>query len=639
MQEFKKSRLPQLSLSNRDALSNGQVAEAIERSWRRCLNNGLTPDAPQAPVVITAQELAVRQQNNHILITHAEPEMATLTEQIAHTRSMVILTDSEGVILRTMGDQTFITEEQRLALSPGASWSETHRGTNAIGTALVEQSAISVQGAEHFMTYHHTLSCSAVPIFGAKNELLATLDVTNDFNLPQQHTLALVKMAAQMIENRLFRASYTAHTVVHFHARPEFIGTLWEGIAIFDEAGQFVAINRSGQFQMNLSQEAITQNAIHFNQLFDDTLQQLKNRLDRQEKSLVFQTRLMNGAKIFAQIEFLHAQKSATTQATEAPKSSSAANLELLNNGDDRITQAIYQIKQVLDKNIPILIQGETGVGKDIFARAIHDASPRQQGPWVAVNCAALPEGLIEAELFGYEEGAFTGARKKGSPGKLVQAHGGTLFLDEIGDMPLSLQARLLRVLQERSVTPLGSTQSIKVDFALISATNQKLKEKVDRGEFRSDLYYRLNGLNVKLPALRERTDLAELIKVILTIEQAEAIQLDPQVEAIFAAHPWPGNIRQLHNVLRTAIALSNGKVVTAQDLTQDFMDEMYQGEDIAINTAKPRLENPTKLADMNAEVIRQTMQDLQGNISAAARALGLSRNTLYKKLREMGLA
>lgn len=639
MQEFKKSRLPQRSLSNRDALSNGQVAEAIERSWRRCLNNGLTPDAPQAPVVITAQELAVRQQNNHILITHAEPEMATLTEQIAHTRSMVILTDSEGVILRTMGDQTFITEEQRLALSPGASWSETHRGTNAIGTALVEQSAISVQGAEHFMTYHHTLSCSAVPIFGAKNELLATLDVTNDFNLPQQHTLALVKMAAQMIENRLFRASYTAHTVVHFHARPEFIGTLWEGIAIFDEAGQFVAINRSGQFQMNLSQEAITQNAIHFNQLFDDTLQQLKNRLDRQEKSLVFQTRLMNGAKIFAQIEFLNAQKSATTQATETPKSSSAANLELLNNGDDRITQAIYQIKQVLDKNIPILIQGETGVGKDIFARAIHDASPRQQGPWVAVNCAALPEGLIEAELFGYEEGAFTGARKKGSPGKLVQAHGGTLFLDEIGDMPLSLQARLLRVLQERSVTPLGSTQSIKVDFALISATNQKLKEKVDRGEFRSDLYYRLNGLNVKLPALRERTDLAELIQVILTIEQAEAIQLDPQVEAIFAAHPWPGNIRQLHNVLRTAIALSNGKVVTAQDLTQDFMDEMYQGEDIAINTAKPRLENPPKLADMNAEVIRQTMQDLQGNISAAARALGLSRNTLYKKLREMGLA
>lgn len=638
MQEFKNTGLAQQALLSREALSNGQVAEAIERSWRRCLNNGLTPDAPQAPVVITAQDLALRQQNNHFLITHAEPEMATLTEQIAHTRSMVILTDSDGVILRTMGDQTFINDDQRLALSPGASWNEAHSGTNAIGTALVEQSAISVQGAEHFMTYHHALSCSAVPIFGAKNELLATLDVTNDLNIPQQHTLALVKMAAQMIENRLFRASYAAGIVVHFHARPEFIGTLWEGIAIFDEAGQLIAINRSGQFQMSLSQESITQTAIHFNQLFDDTLQQLKSRLDAQEKSLVFQTRLMNGAKIFAQIEFSRPQKSATAHAVTTPQRTSAANLELLNNGDERITQAIYQIKQVLDKNIPILIQGETGVGKDIFARAIHDASPRQPGPWIAVNCAALPEGLIEAELFGYEEGAFTGARKKGSPGKLVQAHGGTLFLDEIGDMPLSLQARLLRVLQERTVTPLGSTQSIKVDFALISATNQKLKEKVDRGEFRSDLYYRLNGLSIKLPALRERTDLNALIRVILEVEQAGNITLSQALMTLFKAHPWPGNIRQLHNVLRTAIALSDGHTLTPQDLTQDFIEELNENS-LPHQAMMHNAETPTTMADLNAEIIRKTLSNHQGNISAAARTLGLSRNTLYKKLRDMGLA
>ncbi len=638
MQEFKNTGLVQQALLSKEALSNGQVAEAIERSWRRCLNNGLTPDAPQAPVIITAQDLAIRQQNNHFLITHAEPEMATLTEQIAHTRSMVILTDSEGVILRAIGDQTFINDDQRLALSPGASWSEAHSGTNAIGTALVEQSAISVQGTEHFMTYHHALSCSAVPIFGAKNELLATLDVTNDLNIPQQHTLALVKMAAQMIENRLFRASYAAGIVVHFHARPEFIGTLWEGIAIFDEAGQFIAINRSGQFQMNLPQEAITQTTIHFNQLFDDTLQQLKSRLDTQEKSLVFQTRLMNGAKIYAQIEFLNTQKSAKIETFTPPNRTSAANLALLDNGDAQIKRAIYQINQVLEKNIPILIQGETGVGKDIFARAIHDASPRKSNPWVAVNCAALPEGLIEAELFGYEDGAFTGARKKGSQGKLVQAHGGTLFLDEIGDMPLSLQARLLRVLQERSVTPLGSTQSIKVDFALISATNQKLKEKVDRGEFRSDLYYRLNGLSIKLPALRERTDLKALIRVVLEVEQVGDIKLSQELMALFAAHPWPGNIRQLHNVLRTAIALSDGKTLTPQDLTQDFIEEF--NANISTSPAQTNHpEAPTTLADMNAEMIRKTLANQQGNISAAARALGLSRNTLYKKLREMGLA
>ena len=639
MQESNSTQLVQQALLNRKILTSGQAAEAIERSWRRCLNQGLTPDAPQTPVVMTAQDLALRQQNNQFLITHAEPEMATLSEQIAHTRSMVILTDSDGVILCTMGDQSFINDEQRIALSPGASWNEAHRGTNAIGTALVEQSAISVQGAEHFMTHHHALSCSAVPIFGAKNELLATLDVTNDFNIPQQHTLALVKMAAQMIENRLFQASYSnASIVVHFHARPEFIGTLWEGIAIFDDAGQLIATNRSGQFQMQLQPEYFQQGTIHFNQLFDDTLQQLKIRSDGHEKSVIFQTRLMNGAKTFARIAFLNRQQTVRATSIPSPNRTSAANLELLDNGDVQIKQAIRQIKQVLEKNIPILIQGETGVGKDIFARAIHDASPRQSSPWVAVNCAALPEGLIEAELFGYEEGAFTGARKKGSPGKLVQASGGTLFLDEIGDMPLSLQARLLRVLQERSVTPLGSTQSIKVDFALISATNQKLKEKVDRGEFRSDLYYRLNGLSIKLPALRERTDLNALIRVILEVEKVGNIKLSQELMALFAAHPWPGNIRQLHNVLRTAIALSDGKTLTPQDLTQDFIEEF--NTKISPNSAQSnRPEAPATLADMNAEMIRKTLANQQGNISAAARALGLSRNTLYKKLREMGLA
>jgi len=625
----------------RGNLTTGQVAEAIERSWRRCLTNGLAFDTPQNPVVISADELAHRQAQNHLLITHAEPEMATLSEQIAHTRSLVILTDNEGVILKSMGDQTFIDDAQRVSLSPGASWNEAHRGTNAIGTALIEQSAISVQGAEHFMAHHHALSCSAVPIFDANNRLLATLDVSNDFQMPQQHTLALVKMAAQMIENRLFRASYTADIVLHFHSRPEFIGTLWEGIAAFDGDGQLIATNRSGQFQLNLHVDQLNPlpKNIHFNQLFDEPLTVLKARLSHQENSLIFQMRLMNGAKIFAQIAFLTHQKTATPPHKNLTAiSTSAANLDLLNSGDAQINRSITQVKQVLNRQIPILIQGETGVGKDLFARAIHDASPRHKGPWVAVNCAALPEGLIEAELFGYEEGAFTGARRKGSAGKLAQADGGTLFLDEIGDMPLSLQARLLRVLQERAVTPLGSSQSIKVDFALMCATNQKLKEKVEKGEFRSDLYYRINGLSVLLPALRARTDLDALIKLILNIEQSTNIKMSNEVAAIFAKHPWPGNIRQLHNVLRTAIALSDGETILIDHLTCDFLDEMENQTDSksASNIAKTSY---SSLDEITKEAIERSMQQHQGNISAVARELGMSRNTLYRKLKSLNLA
>lgn len=641
MKRFQQIESARQAFLTRGSLTTGQVAEAIERSWRRCLSNGLAPDTPREPVLMTAQELAIREAQNHLLITHAEPEMATLSEQISHTRSMVILTDNEGVILRSMGDQSFITEAQRVSLSPGASWSEAERGTNAIGTALIEQSAISVQGAEHFMSNHHTLSCSAVPIFGAKNELLATLDVSNDYQMPQQHTLALVKMAAQMIENRLFRASYEAEVALHFHSRPEFIGTLWEGIAMFGADGQFIATNRSGQFQLNLHEDVLKSQGlqVHFNQLFDQSLNTLKNQINATEKPLIFPLHLTNGARVFAQLAFLNQRSNhqAAHQSHASTVSTSAANLDLLNNGDVQVSRAIKQVKQTLNHPIPILIQGETGVGKDLFAKAIHDASPRKNGPWVAVNCAALPEGLIEAELFGYEEGAFTGARRKGSAGKLVQAHGGTLFLDEIGDMPLSLQARLLRVLQDRTVTPLGSTQSIQVDFSLISATNQKLKEKVEKGEFRSDLYYRLNGLSVLLPSLRARTDLNALIQIILQIEQSSHVQVSEEVMALFATHPWPGNIRQLHNVIRTAIALSDGEWMTIDCLTQDFLDEMHSPATLKARETLPAVE-ASSLTDITAEAIQRAMQKHHGNISAVARTLGMSRNTLYRKLKALGL-
>lgn len=624
-------------------VQQGAIAEAIERSWRRCLANGIDANSPRNLEVVTAQELARKREQNRLLLAHAQPEMETLNEQISHTRSIVILTDDEGVILHSLGDQHFLNEEQRKSLLPGVSWHEDHRGTNAIGTALVEQSAMTVQGAEHFMAYHHALSCSAVPIFGASNELLATLDVSNDFNMPQQHTLALVKMAAQMIENRLFRASYEADIALHFHARPEFIGTLWEGIAMFSVDGQLVATNRSGQFQLGLNQQsnALNGHQLQFNQLFDIPLASILGHAASGDK-LIFPLRLANGARIYAQVQSLH--KKPQVRAPQVIKRTSAANLEMLSSCDAKVSQAISQVRQVIGRDIPILIQGETGVGKELFARAIHEASPRRDGPWIAVNCAALPEGLIEAELFGYEEGAFTGAKRKGSPGKIEQADGGTLFLDEIGDMPLSLQARLLRVLQERTVTPLGSTKSKPVNFALISATNQKLREKVESGAFRSDLYYRINGLSIALPALRQRTDLGELIHIILQIEQAGEVGISPEVMAIFETHPWPGNIRQLHNVLRTALALSDGGPIAELHLTQDFTDEMnLLGEAIALQAnAEQSGVEPLKavaLDDMAADAIRAAMQSQAGNISAVARQLGISRNTLYRKLRTLGLA
>lgn len=624
---------------SRGSVQEGAVAEAIERSWRRCLTNGLNDEAPRDIVVVTAQELATRQAQNQLLLAHAEPEMLTLSEQISHTRSVVILTDQEGVILRSIGDPLAQNEAERAALLPGASWSEAHRGTNAIGTALIEQSAMSVQGAEHFMSHHHALSCSAVPIFGAQSQLLATLDVSNDLNTPQQHTLALVKMAAQMIENRLFRASTQAEFAIHFHARPEFIGTLWEGIVMFSLDGRLQAINRSGQFQFNLnvSERNLYAQDIHIEHLFDTKMANLIQQATSQSQ-MIFPLRLQNGARLYARIEAIKIAQNVPTP--RAVKRSSAASLEMLDSGDAQIASAIKQVKQVLNRDIPILILGETGSGKELFARAIHEAGERHDKAWVAVNCAALPEGLIEAELFGYEEGAFTGAKRKGSIGKIEQADGGTLFLDEIGDMPLSLQARLLRVLQERAITPLGSSKAKPVNFVLVSATNQSLKDKVAAGEFRSDLYYRINGLSVQLPALRNRQDLPALVQLILQIEQVEHIDFTPSAMKVLKTHPWPGNVRQLHNVLRTAIALADGSTIDVPHFTQDFLEEMVVDERYTMDSSSlnGQVASHRELQELTDDCIRNAMQLYQGNISAVARQLGISRNTLYRKLKNLGL-
>jgi transcriptional regulator of acetoin/glycerol metabolism len=633
---------PSILQARNEFLANGHVregaiTEAIERSWRRCLASGIDTQSPSNIEVVTAQELARKREQNHQLLALARPEMETLSEQIAHTRNVVILTDDEGLILHSMGSQQLFGEQQRLALSAGTSWNESQRGTNAIGTAIFEQSALTVQGAEHFMSYHHSLNCSAVPIFGAENQLIATLDVSNDYNVSQQHTLALVKMSAQMIENRLFLASYQSDVVLHFHARPEFIGTLWEGVAMFTDHGELVATNRSGQFQLGLNTQHPHVNTaqLNFNQLFDMSIENLLRQIGSTDK-LVIPLRLNNGARIYVQVELLH-KKPQLSKPAPVSKRTSAANLDLLNSGDAKIERAIAQVKQVLSRDIPILIQGETGVGKELFARAIHEASAQHKGPWIAVNCAALPEGLIEAELFGYEEGAFTGAKRKGSPGKIEQANGGTLFLDEIGDMPLSLQARLLRVLQERTVTPLGSTKSIPVSFALVSATNLKLKEKVESGEFRSDLYYRLNGLSVSLPPLRQRSDLNALINIILQIEHADDVKIRPEVMDIFIQHPWPGNIRQLHNVLRTALALADGTPISELHLTQDFIDEIESAGQTETRPEALPLNNQN-LDDVTTNAIVKAMKQHSGNVSAVARQLNISRNTLYRKLKALGL-
>lgn len=311
--------------------------------------------------------------------------------------------------------------------------------------------------------------------------------------------------------------------------------------------------------------------------------------------------------------------------------------LAQLDTGDARLHETVERARRLAGRDIPILLRGESGVGKELFAQAIHRSSPRRNEPFVAVNCAALPEALIEAELFGYAPGAYTGARREGSLGRIREAHGGTLFLDEIGDMPLALQGRLLRVLETKEVVPLGG-KPVRVEFDLIAATHRDLPAEVEAGRFRADLYYRLAGLTLTLPPLRERSDLPTLVERILRACAPDRdLRLAPEVAAAFASYPWPGNVRELAQALRVAAALVD------EDETVIGWEALPEGLAMALRPRagmSPSLpqgrEEIFELATLSRAAIERALAASRGNRTAAAKRLGISRATLYRKLREM---
>lgn len=627
----------------------GLVDERLARSWGRSMAAGLAPAGRAAADLPSPGELREAMACNHSLLTHSRPIMEYLFDQVRHSHSVVVLADRAGMLMHTLGSPGFVDKAERVALTCGASWHESHRGTNAIGTALAEGTAVEVHGGEHFLERNSFLTCAASPILSATGELLGILDISGDHRNGHAHTLGLVSTAARMIENRLLVATCKRNVRLHLHREPEGIGSVAEGIVAVSADGWIVGANRVGLVQLGLHAGDV--GATPLAQVLDVRLDDLlshHHRRPQQPQAL----RLRGGALLYAQVQLDAAAWPAArwvrgTPGAPAANESADDALARLDTGDARWRAAADKARRVVGKPIAVLIQGESGVGKEVFARALHASGPRRAGPFVAINCAAIPEHLIESELFGHVAGAFTGARKEGSLGRLREAHGGTLFLDEIGDMPLPLQTRLLRVLQDRSVTPVGAGHAVPVDFCLISATHCQLLQAAEQGRFRHDLYYRLNGLTVQLPALRERTDFAALTAQLLADLATEQglphpVQVAPDLLQRLAAHPWPGNLRQYASVLRTACAmLAEG---------EDTLGWEHLGDDIvqALQTAAPplsaRLPGLTtarpvpaaavlSLQELSSAAIDQALQSARGNVSQAARQLGISRQTLYRKL------
>lgn len=672
-------------------LGDGALSECLGRSWLRSRDFGLSPvgRAPGAPHASAAQ-LRRALERQHELVAHARPVMDDLFEQTRDGDALVVLADARGLLLRALGDGRFVDRAERVALRPGAIWDERWRGTNAIGTALAEQRPVSVLGGEHFLERNGFLSCTAAPIRDPQGRILGVLDLSGDQRGFQRHTLALVRSAARMVEHRLFETRHADGLRLHLHLQPEGLGTPTEGLLAVSEDGWVLGCNAAAQAWLG----ADAARPCRLEHLLPVPVAELlarahdgdaRPRVCRRDTSAALWWRVQSppgwrdrtsvaaGSAAVAHAAaaarpVLSTSTSTSTSTTPCPAAVAPAEaldaFSPLDLGDAAMRRAIDRARRLRDQSIPILLQGESGVGKDLFARAVHDASARRAGPFVAVNCAALPEALIEAELFGYRGGAFTGASRDGAPGRLREAHGGTLFLDEIGDMPLALQARLLRVLQDRQVRPLGGGAVVTVDLQLVCASHQPLRRLVAEGRFREDLYYRVNGLSLQLPPLRERDDLPRLVQRLLDeLAPGRGLQLDDALMRACATYRWPGNIRQLQQALRIACALlaPGETVIRSGHLPDDLLEEFEamaapapgaQDDDAwpvaragQVTMASSPSGSPSDDADTMTRPpavalreqarlhARRVLSDCDGNRSEAARRLGIGRNTLYRLL------
>jgi len=625
-------RQARLKLLESGDFPDAAVDERLARSWRRSLAAGLSPTGRLAvPDNLSGNELGRALGRNHDLLSHSRPIMEYLFEQVRYSNSMVILADNRGVLMHTLGDADFLGKAERVALMSGACWDERQRGTNAIGTALAEAAGVEIHGDEHFLERNTFLNCAAAPIVSATGELLGILDISGDRRSRHPHTLGLVNTAARMIENRLVSDACQRHLRLYLHPDPAGIGTVAEGIVALSEDGWIVGANRNALHMLGLATADIGATPL-FRTLDTRLADLLEQARRRPGHSLCL--RRHDGSSLYARIDG-HEPRILSVPTAPAPKRDDA--LTALDTGDARWRTAADKARRILGKDIPLLIGGESGVGKEMFARAAHLSSPQRDGPFVAINCAALPENLIEAELFGYVAGAFTGARKEGYIGRLREAEGGTLFLDEIGDMPLSMQTRLLRVLQERQVTPLGGGSPVKVNFALICASHCDLPAACAAGKFRSDLYYRINGLTLQLPALRERSDFTALCdKLLAELFPDVTVEIAPGLRQALATYAWPGNLRQLASVLRTTCAMLDpgDSRIDWQHLPDDLLQALQEMPD---GPTRVRELPAQDLATLSQTAIQKAIVDHQGNLSAAARQLGISRQTLYRKLKPAG--
>ncbi|SPF55533.1 Sigma-54 interaction domain protein [Candidatus Desulfosporosinus infrequens] len=606
-----------------------EVTPSIYRSWQRSLDYQINHALVANMDNLSPPLLSERRNAQESLLRAGEPVLPYIFSLLGSVDYTVLLGDNDGYIIEAIGDAPFMSKAQKVNLRTGADWREETRGTNAIGTSLRENTPISVFGWEHFVQDNHFLACWAAPIQNSLGSPMGVLDISGEASPDRQRILSIVMMGASMIEKNLRLFELESQLKFYQEGFKLASSLLHQGFLAIDHNGTITNINPLGAALLGRKTEDI------IGQPAGDIFSSPKGWM-LSGQSLDLRIKDHTGKAISSHL---------TRVINETGQSLGAVGTVHQVTEDTLMTSTLWighspatlrtleRAAKVALTHSSVLIHGESGTGKEIIARTIHQLSPRNEGPFVALNCASLSSSLVESELFGYVEGAFTGARRGGKPGKFELANKGTIFLDEIGDMPLNVQVALLRVLQEKEVSRVGDTKAVKIDVRILAASHKDLSSLVATDKFRLDLYYRLKVVTLELPPLRERTeDIQDLVPYFIrkacTAFGSPILGIQPEVYAYLLAQPWPGNVRELENCIESMVALAEGPVITISDLPDEFRQPILKTE----TEPEPLLNQQTKHAILYA--LTQT----KGKIAPAAKLLGIGRNTLYRKIKDLDI-
>lgn len=641
------------ALEGRRSVAVPPLDAGLRASWMRSVvDHGLDPDRIPDPDVLTHAELQERRERLDEMGGVSSAEIDRLYLNLSDHAQVVMLSDAQGTVMNFRSSSTVIDTCTSLRVLPGSVWSEEKQGTTGVGLCLRERKPLSIVMGEHFASRLAGLSCTVAPVFGAQGHLLGVLNVTamrsTDHAL-QGIIRQMVASSARRIENVLFDRRHARVRVLRLSRHEDFCDTATEARLAIDDRGCIIdGTPLASQLLGCAGHDDDASRSLLGRRLasildvgdIDRLLHEAAPLRDRQGRR--FHARLMEPVRRWSakrvDNESLPTRPSRAPVSAQAPADDGRSpSLQDLVGRDETVCERLRIAQRLHARSLPLLLQGESGSGKTQLARALHQTGPHRAGHFVTINCAALPPDLIESELFGHRAGAFTGASRQGSPGRLLGAHGGTLFLDEIGDMPLGLQGRLLQVLSEGEFVPVGATEPVKVRFALISATLRDLKSLVQAGQFREDLYYRLSGATLTLPALRARTDLDALID--RTFAQAatdagvERRPLSTAALDVLTRHHWPGNMRELQHVAKFMVALNEAPVIGTESLPASLLDATAECQSLPTKADHAATRQVSDAASLLA-----LMEQTGWNVSAAALSLGVSRATLHRRLNQFSM-